>query len=261
MHYGKVNGWMMDDDGTSYLKLSSGASLLVPGFKPFEHDPTKMNGADSRMGYGMTIELDFAIEGVLDYDEEIISCYSTNMNKDAIPVGFKIMGDKVQFFNSRLNNTVDEKTGQHNILMSLNLIEGKRIRLSFVIEPNTGSIKFPMCYAYLDGKLSGAVIYNEDDDFEDSANPAYLNINAEHAQVKLYGIRFYSSALNDKLILNNFTASLPTLEQRQERFDSNNVFNAKGEVDYTLVAAEDYNLQIPYMKITGGWATELNEKW
>lgn len=260
LHYGEVNGWMMDDDGTSFLKLSSGAYLQLPEFKPFAHDPTKASGADSRMGYGMTIEIDFAIDGVLDFDEDIISCYSTDSDHTSIPVGFRIMGDKVQFFNSRLNNKV---TNGENIgsLMSLNLVEGKRTRISFVIEPNTGKIAFPMCYAYLNGKLSGAVIYDSGDNFKDSTNPAYLNINAENAQVKIYGIRFYSSALNDKLILNNYTASLPTLAERQTRFDSNNVFNAAGNVDYTLVAAEEYNLQIPYMKITGGWATEKDSKW
>jgi hypothetical protein len=74
-------------------------------------------------------------------------------------------------------------------------------------------------------------------------------------------VRFYSTALSDKMILNNYTASLPTLEERQKRYDTNNVFNASGDVDYALVASDDYNLEIPYMKITGGWATEKEAKW
>jgi hypothetical protein len=142
------------------------------------------------------------------------------------------------------------------------LVEGKRTRVSFVLEPNTGKIDFPMCYAYLDGKLSAAKIYESNDSFKDSNNPAYLNISAENAEVKIYGIRFYSSALVDKVILNNFTASLPTLEEKQKRFDSNNVFNVtNNKINYNLVAAEDYDLGIPYMKITGGWATEKESKW
>lgn len=261
LHYGQVNGWMMDAEGTSYLKLSSGASLELPDFKPFVYDPTKVSSADSRMGYGMTIEIDFEISGVLDFDEDIIKCYSTDLAETTIPVGFRVLGDKVQFFNSRLNNGFDSDGNPLGALMSLNLVEGKRTRVSFVLEPNTGKIDFPMCYAYLDGKLSAAKIYESNDSFKDSNNPAYLNISAENAEVKIYGIRFYSSALADKMILNNFTASLPTLEEKQKRFDSNNVFNANNKIDYNLVAAEDYDLGIPYMKITGGWATEKESKW
>lgn len=261
LHYGEVNGWMMDSEGTSYLKLSSGASLQLPDFKPFVYDPTKVSNADSRMGYGMTIEIDFEISGVLDFDEDIIKCYSTDLAGTTIPVGFRVLGDKVQFFNSRVNNGYDSSGNPLGALMSLNLVEGKRTRVSFVLEPNTGKIDFPMCYTYLDGKLSAAKIYESNDSFKDSNNPAYLSISAEHAEVKIYGIRFYSSALADRMILNNFTASLPTLEERQKRFDSNNVFNAGGKIDYNLVAAEDYDLDIPYMKITGGWATEKESKW
>lgn len=260
LHYGASNGWLMDSDGTSYLKLSSGASLVLDDFLPFQYDPTK-TGVDSRMGYGMTIELDFELSGVLDYDTELIRCISTTKT-GTIQVGFAITGDQVRFYNNRLNDSINDKGQNVGALMSLNLVENKRIRLSFVIEPNTGSIEFPMCYSYLDGKLSAAVIYDSNDSYKDSTDyPAKLQIFASDAQVKIYGIRFYSSALTDKVILNNYTASLPTLEERQARYDTNNVFNASGDIDYVLVSAEDYNLQIPYMKITGGWATVTDDKW
>jgi hypothetical protein len=66
--------------------------------------------------------------------------------------------------------------------------------------------------------------------------------DSTHGQIKIYGIRFYSTALENRVILNNFTASLPTLEERQVRYDSNNVYNANNEVDYNLVSAEAYDL-------------------
>lgn len=174
LHYGSVNGWMKEEDGSSYLKLSSGASLRLNDFLPFKNDPTKYTASDSRMGYGMTIELDFEIRGVLDYDTEIIKCISTNKDK-VNQVGFAITGNKVIFYNSRLNGGVNDKGENVGSLMSLNIIEGKRIRLSFVIEPNTGTVNYPMCYTYLDGKLSAAVIYGVNDAFKDSTdNPAKL---------------------------------------------------------------------------------------
>ena len=115
------------------------------------------------------------------------------------------------------------------------MVEGKRVRLSFVIEPR--SVKFPMCHCYVDGKSSGSVIYNEKDDFKDVAdNPAYLKIDSTSAQVKIYGIRFYSTALTNRVILNNYTASFASLEDRQDTYDSNNVFDAQGKkISYDAV--------------------------
>jgi hypothetical protein len=155
----------------------------------------------------MTIELDFEISGVLDYDVEIIKCISLNRS-NLINVGFSITGDKIRFYNSRLNG------GEKGALMNLNLVEGKRIRLSFVIEPKT--IQYPMCYAYLDGKLSGAVIYNSGDSYQDTSEgtPATLQANSSNAQIKIYGIRFYNSALSSKVVLDNYIASLPTVQDR-----------------------------------------------
>ena len=259
-HYGKSNGWLMDENGISYLSLTSGASLILDDFLPFKSDPTKF-GPDSRMGYGMTVELDFEVSGVLDYNAELIKCISTNKD-NIIQTGFVITGDKVKFYNSRLNDSLNDKGERIGALMSQNIVENKRIRLSFVIEPNTGLIEYPMCYTYLNGKLSAAVIYSSGDTYKDSTdNPAKLRISSESASIKIYGIRFYSSSLTDRIILNNYTASLPTIEERQERYDTNSVFNASNEIDYSLVAAEGYDLQIPYMKITGGWSTEENNKW
>ena len=250
LHYGIANGWLMDDDGVNYLKLTSGATFSMPDFRPFLKDPTKFDGTDGRMGSGMTIELDFEINGVLDYDTELIKCLSRNKDGD-IKVGFCVTGDRVRFYSSR------------GALLSLNLVEGKRTRVSFVIEPNTGTINFPMVYGYLNGKLSGAVIYDSASDaFKDvSDGPAYLTMDSKDAQIKVYGVRVYSTALGDRLILNNYTASLATLEERQNAYDTNNVYDASGKIDYVKVSAEDYNLQVPYMKITGGWATEKESKW
>jgi hypothetical protein len=253
LHYGTIDGWLMDKSGASYLKLSSGATFEMPDFRPFIKDPTILDSNDSRMGSGMTIELDFEINGVLDYDTELIKCLSRNKDGD-IRVGFCVTGDKIRFYSSRGVS-----------LLSLSLIEGQRTRVSFVIEPNISNdtIDYPMIYGYLNGKLSGAVIYDSSaDKFKDANDgPAILTMDSKDAQLKIYGIRVYTSALSDRVILNNYTASLATLEERQNSYDSNNVYNAKGKIDYVKVSAEDYNLQIPYMLLTGGYATEKESKW
>jgi hypothetical protein len=240
LHYGSTNGWLTDEYGVSYLKLSAGASLSMPAFRPFEKDLTSAQG--------MTIELDVEINGVLNYESELLKCLSRD-NDNHPRIGFCLNGNAVSFY------------GQSDTpLVSLSIVEGKRIRYSFVIEPK--SVNYPMIYGYVNGKMTAACPYTTTifTDFIDK--PARLTANSTDAQIKIYGIRIYSSALNDIMILNNYTASLPTLDERQERYDSNNVYFDDGSgIDYQKVMAADYNLQIPCMFLTGGYANEKDSKW
>jgi hypothetical protein len=203
LRYGTTNGWLLDDNGTNYLKLSSGAKLEIPDFKPFEKDPTQKDSTDSRMGSGFTVEIDFEINGILDYESELLSCLSKTKDGD-INVGFAVVGNKVSIY------------GSPTPLAMLTLVEGKRTRVSFVIEPNTGTIEFPLVYGYLNGIISSVADYKKvTESFQDTIDsPAYIIADSSNADIKIYGIRCYSTALNDRVILNNYTASLATLEER-----------------------------------------------
>ena len=149
VYYSKNSGWLEDENGVAYLQLTSGGKLTVPGFKPFKEDPTRPSNLNSAMGKGMTIELDFEVNGITDYNAELIKCISKN-DKTDIEVGFSINGNKAYFYSHSKNG------GQAGALTNINLIEGKRIRLSFVLEPNDSEHPFPMCLTYIEGKISGA---------------------------------------------------------------------------------------------------------
>ena len=257
-YFSDASGWLEDSEtGTPYLLLTSGAGLTIPTFEPFKNDPTKVSSTDSSMGLGMTIEIDFEVNGVTDYDAELIKCLSVNQRGTNV-VGFTITGKNATFYSREKNGL-----GENGVLSKLNLVEGKRIRLSYVIEPNDGENKFPLFTSYINGIISGAAIYSTSDSFEDStAQRAKLEFNSEAAQIKIYGVRFYSTALSDNLILQNYTASLDTLEEKQKRYDSNNVYTSSGAINYDIVSSEGYNLEIPYMTIVGGWKTDAKmDKW
>ena len=261
-YFSDANGWLEDDNGTPYLSLNSGSKLTIPSFYPFKDDPTKISAVNSAMGSGMTIELDFEINGVTNYNAELIKCISTN-ERGAITVGFSITGNTATFYSAQKNG-LDENGNftNENVLSQLSLVEGKRIRLSYVIEPN--NTDFPLFLSYVNGIISGAAIYDTNDSFVDSsATQAQFICDSSSAQIKIYGIRFYSTALLDNVILNNYTASLPTLEEKQNRFDSNSVYDSSGKIiNYDIVSSEGYNLEIPYMTIVGGWKTDAkNNKW
>lgn len=245
--YGATSGWLTDDENVSYLGLTSGAKFSINNFRPFEVDYSKRDG--------FTIELDFQVNGTLDYSQPLFSCLS--QNRSDITVGFVVTGEKVHFYNGRKNGSINDKGEPIGSLANISIVEGKRIRLSIVVEPNT--IDYPMCYMYLNGKLSAAVIYDKNDTYnDDSFEPGYFKADSRYGQVKIYGIRYYKNALNSQTILNNYTASLSTNEERQERYATNNVL-VNSQIHYNTVVSEDYDLQIPVMTITGGYATK--DKW
>jgi hypothetical protein len=111
-YYRSVNGWMTDEHGVNYLKLTQGASVELPNFTPFSND---------LINTGYTIELDFMIDGIFDYDANLIECLS-HTGEGAIKTGFVIQGDTFKYYAGAKE------------LVSLSLVKGKRIRLSFVIE-------------------------------------------------------------------------------------------------------------------------------
>ena len=65
--WGSANGWITDEEDVMALKLTNGAKFTMPTFKPFEVDATTT---------GMTIDLDFSINGTTDYSKPIIHCVS-----------------------------------------------------------------------------------------------------------------------------------------------------------------------------------------
>jgi hypothetical protein len=145
----------------------------------------------------MTIELDFKVTGVTDFDAELIKCYSTNQ-MGTITGGFAITGNKAKFYHSTKNTD--------DTCIKFNLVENKRIRLTYRIEPKSLAAGYPMILSYINGICSNAEKYEPktDDLLDSSANPAVLRIDSTHGEVDLYSVRFYNNAIDEAIILNNY---------------------------------------------------------
>ena len=239
--YSNTTGWQTDDTG-SYLQLTSGGSLVVDTFTPFAQDPSAHDG--------MTIELDFEISGVTDYNKPLLSCISSeDLIGQKYSTGFVLYGNEICLHSFS------------NKLLSTAILESKRIRITYVIEPKT--TKDPMCYCYLNGKVIGIVNYLPGtDSFGDNLYPAKIMADSTYGQIKIYGIRFYNTRHAESEILNNYIASLQSVAQRKELSESVKVYNeANNKIDYKLVSSPDYNSTIPYMTLTGGYKTIETSKW
>lgn len=243
--FGNVNGWMTDEDGTKYLKLNQGAKLETDEkFRPFGSNVL----AEKR---GMTIELDFKIQAVLDYTKELISCYSKDDSGNVFG-GFAIYANEARFYTRNLSDETN--------CIKFNLIEGERIKLTFKVE-DIGQ-DYPMVVSYLNGIASNATNYSEKTDAISThvKGPEQLIVDSEFAEILIYGIRFYNSPIDEATILNNVQATLPTKEEQAKKYASNLLYDANGKISLKKISDPSYNLEIPYVMISGGYACDKSFK-
>jgi hypothetical protein len=179
------------------------------------------------------------IDGVTDYNANLIECLSyQEAAKTSIATGFTITGDTFKYYAS------------NSELVSLNLVQNERIRLSFVMEPKSEN-GTPMCYTYLNGIISN-IKRRGNSDFENSATKAELKINSAGGTIYIYNIRIYEAAVDGSVILNNYQATLDTLEDREKNYRQNTI-RIDGKISLEEIEKETYELKIPYVKIVGGY--------
>jgi hypothetical protein len=89
-----ASGWSVDSNGESYLKLS-GSSTATIDFYPFSNISN----------HGFTLEFDFSVENLSNLDAIVMDCYSGG-------TGFRVYGDKINFYQGGETVRCDFPTGQ-----------------------------------------------------------------------------------------------------------------------------------------------------
>ena len=203
-----TDGWQRDGDGVDVLRVAGAARVAIP-FQLF--------GEDFRTG-GKTIEVEFATRNVLDYNTAVISCANGGR-------GLTITAQKAE-----LKSELSEIGMQYR--------EESKVRLSFVCEKKT---EHRLLMVYINGKPSGVVQYNENDDFS-QATPVGISIGSDYCTVDIYRIRVYDRNLNRQQVLDNFIADAPTGYEMLQRYNRNNLYDQYGNI---VIAKLPQNL--PYM--------------
>ena len=256
--WGNVNGWTRDADGVECLKLTSGAKLELTNYYPFDKDAGES---------GKTIELDFKVSGVTDYSVPLISCLSYSRTGEIFN-GIRVTGQESTLNSNNIHTAsativeVDDDSDESEIIYNTRIqaltsrfVENERIHVSYVIEKKTGTTIKPLVRTYLNGVLSGITEYDNEDYFKDSnQSPGKLIADSTYGDIYLYNIRIYDSALDNRIILNNYLATLPVLFNRIAQADWNNVVDDAGNISLDLIEREGYNLKVPYILLTGGHA-------
>lgn len=208
----KSNGWVIDNNGDTALRVNGGANVYIP---------LNLFAKDFR-GNGKTIEFEFATRDILDYDSILISCENGGR-------GFKLSSSLAVF--SSEQTTIKTK-----------FKEDEKIRLSFVIEPTSENC---LVYTYVNGIISGLEQYPADDDFT-QVTPVGISIGSVDATIDIYNIRVYGINLDHKDILTNYIADTQDNGVKIDLYNRNDVFDGYGNINYQKVLQ-----QIPCLTIIG----------
>lgn len=205
------DGWIKDADGATVLRVSGDARVVIP-FKPFEKDFRTS---------GKTIEVEFATSSVLDYDAVILSCMNGGR-------GIELTAKKATLSSEQSSISTQYKEDEH-------------VRISFVTEKRSEN---RLLYIYINGIMSGAVQYPEDDDFSQQT-PVNISIGNNSCTIDIYAIRVYDNDLTRYQILNNWIADTQSADDLLERYAHNSVYD-----EYGSVVIDKLPSDLPYMVIT-----------
>ena len=172
MNWGN-DGWTSDADTNNVLRVMASARVDI-GYKVFAKESARI---------GKTVEVDYKVDNVTDFNHPVIRMSSDG---DSF-VGLRVFPDNVVMFTNGLKDK--DKQG-------INLFEGKRLRLTLVIMPDAyGNPDFNLCIVYVNGVKNREFTYKNNDYFAQNSD---IIIGSDYADVDVYGVRAYDSALTSE---------------------------------------------------------------
>ena len=244
------NGWMLDDNNDSVLRISGDAKIHI-NLYPFANLDSYLKTAP-----GKTFEFEFAIKDVSNRKTTIIDCaesrevtYTEEVEDEE---GNKSTVTKTRTATVGITATADTaKFGSQLNEVTCNYKDNEKIRMSFVVDGNNDtSDRFVSCY--LDGVLSSVYKYIATDSFNSNK---LLTIGDPGCTIDLYTIRVYDRALTAKEILDNYIADTTDVGKKLTVYTDNDIYNAEGKLDY-----EKVKTKIPTITFTGQMPTFKGDK-
>ena len=190
------DGWVQDDEDNTVLRVTGDARLSIP-YKMFSYDFRTT---------GKTIEFEMATREVLNYDAEVINCFSGDR-------GFTITAQQLKIASEQSSLGTRYKEDEH-------------LRVTFVVEKKSEN-RLLLCY--INGIMTGASQYPEADDFS-QIDPVGITIGSNDCTTDIYNIRVYDNSLTRYQVLDNWIADTQGVSLRLDRYLRNKVYDAYGRV-------------------------------
>jgi len=199
------DGWITDDGGVKVLKIFARSKAVI-NYQPFAAEAARK---------GKTIEIDFKVENASDESKDIISIAEDKV--DGSRIGLKVSGENISFFSQSRHDSSTQDVPIDN---------GVRIRLTVVIMPNAyGETEFNLVAIYINGKKNRQYAYLNNDYFK---NNGKITLGNDYANLYLYGLRIYDSALPSEAVQKNYVNQLVTTDEKQKERRVNQVLDGEG---------------------------------
>ena len=212
------SGWV-----DNALLIGEGASVS------FDYAPLATNSVNT----GKTIELEFATRNV--DNENAVICDLRN----ADGTGLLLTASEARLV-SKVGSVVYTKFKSDD-----------RNRITFVINRNAYVVNKNLVFIYINGILGGAINYGRADNYL-SDTLLLLNGTSE-AQIALYDVLVYNTALSSSQILNNYILYRTTIEDMRDIYDKNDILEEGN------ISVDKTRRNIPVMIVTGN-LLDLDEK-
>jgi hypothetical protein len=217
----KTNGWILDDDGGTPLKISGEAEVTIP-FYPFSRNAIGASGS------GMTVDIDFMVDDIQNPNAVLLSCMTGN------GPGFKITAEKI-VFSSDLQS------------IETQIPAGERIKVTMVADDPQGMDKLLRMYTNgVSGSGSGVKAYTSDS--MQQGSPVPITANGNGATLYIYAIRVYSIAHTGRDVVANEIAHYETVSEKAAAYYENEIYSAGSDaVDINALQEAAPGLTIVYL--------------
>ncbi|MCR5037851.1 MAG: hypothetical protein K6A94_00730 [Bacteroidales bacterium] len=237
--FGGVNDlWTEDENGQKVLRVLAGEELEIE-IDPWSHFAGNPRGA-------LTACLDYAVRNITAEDDPVIDITQVASGET---LGLKMMplDGWVKCVNRQETN--DQDFGWE---------EGKRTHAALTIDPAVvakaddeltwqqtlnGAPSLPLSLAkvYINGDPRREIDYSPVADTWVQGNGHTIKIGNPNADIDIYDLRFYRSALSAEQVRQNVKASLPTAEEKRA-FSRRNAITTNGRIDYEKAKTAGYRL-------------------
>ena len=231
------DGWTTDPSGNRCLKLLAGSTCEID-YRPFATESART---------GKTIELDYMVDSIGDTSQPIITIAEEQTDGR---VGISVSGDNLSLYSSGRKTSTTQDVPVDN---------GVRMRVHFTVMPDVyGEAGFNLVAIYINGKKNRQFDYQSNDYFKNSGK---IILGNAYANLYLYGLRVYDSALPSEAVQKNYINLLADTTEKQAFVSANNILDAEGvNIDFDAAKAL-YNvfvLDVPFPSLKDPAARAAN---
>lgn len=213
-----TDGWITDESDNKCLRVPSGSFIDID-YETFQD----YIGTDNRRS--LSIELDIATRNITDENDSVLRMCS--YMPDGLPLGFEVLPISARFL-TQSNRTVDDQ--------DVGFLRNKRTHLMLNIVYGINGTTVNMARIFVNGILSREFSWQTSDVFvqfvDGKRTSQGIRIGSNGADIDIYNLRIYRTALASSDVLQNYMAAQPSVSEKIAIRQANDLLDDNGRISY-----------------------------